>query len=397
MIRVLVTDGQERASLAVTRSLGAWTEVHVMADRKGSLSGVSRWAVREHLVPDALADSDGFNESLKNVVQEYAIDVIFPMTDRTCVCLLPIRDELPDVTIVAPDFKVYSQLSDKAQLIDIASRHGIAAPAGARVSSLSEALHQSEKICWPVVLKPLTSVSTDLNSGPVQSPAVRIVSDPEALAKAWAETKCSEVLIQRYVEGWGEGVFVLRVQGRTCAIFAHRRLREKPPGGGVSVLRESVAVDGRVLSRLEALLDEVDFEGVAMAEFRTDGSEYWLMEFNVRFWGSLQLAIDAGVDFPRLALEAFRSSSVVGEKASGFRLGVRSRWLLGDLDHALALARGRVDTKGRRGLVAALRVLFLPTGPGCRWEVLRVSDFRPFWAEVKLWLAAALRRAPSAD
>ena len=44
---------------------------------------------------------------------------------------------------------------------------------------------------------------------------------------------------------------------------------------------------------VEAMLDAVDFEGVAMAEFKTDGHNAWLMEFNARLWGSLQLAIDA--------------------------------------------------------------------------------------------------------
>lgn len=40
------------------------------------------------------------------------------------------------------------------------------------------------------------------------------------------------------------------------------------------------------------------WHGVAMVEFKVtaDGTAY-LMEINGRFWGSLQLAIDAGVDF----------------------------------------------------------------------------------------------------
>ena len=49
----------------------------------------------------------------------------------------------------------------------------------------------------------------------------------------------------------------------------------------------------------QELLDELNWHGVAMVEFKVteDGTPY-LMEINTRFWGSLQLAIDAGVDFP---------------------------------------------------------------------------------------------------
>jgi len=42
-----------------------------------------------------------------------------------------------------------------------------------------------------------------------------------------------------------------------------------------------------------------------MVEYKIDsasGTPY-LMEINGRFWGSVQLAIDAGVDFPRLLVE----------------------------------------------------------------------------------------------
>ena len=163
------------------------------------------------------------------------------------------------------------------------------------------------------------------------------------------------------------------------------------------MLRESIPVDPEVLGNLESLLDESGFEGIAMAEFRTNGQDHWLMEFNVRFWGSLQLAIDAGVDFPVLAAEAFRTPAGGPGQISNYRVGIRSRWLLGDLDHAILLARGRPDTLGRRGVGAALGVILTPAGPGCRWEVLRLSDPRPFWVELKQWLGAALNQRADAD
>src|SRR5678815_1154177 len=88
--------------------------------------------------------------------------------------------------------------------------------------------------------------------------------------------------------------------------FAHRRIREKPPSGGVSVLSESVAADPETVRKSLALLSALDWNGTAMVEYKQDrvtGQRY-LMEINGRFWGSLQLAIDAGVDFPALLVAA---------------------------------------------------------------------------------------------
>ena len=43
-MKILVTDGEERAALAATRSLGRSAEVHVAASSAASLAGVSRSA-----------------------------------------------------------------------------------------------------------------------------------------------------------------------------------------------------------------------------------------------------------------------------------------------------------------------------------------------------------------
>ncbi len=59
-----------------------------------------------------------------------------------------------------------------------------------------------------------------------------------------------------------------------------------------------------------------------------------LMEINGRFWGSLQLAIDAGVNFPRLAVDiALEQASPIDT----YRVGVRSRWFWGDVDAMISL------------------------------------------------------------
>jgi hypothetical protein len=56
------------------------------------------------------------------------------------------------------------------------------------------------------------------------------------------------------------------------------------------------------------------------------------MEVNPRFWGSLQLAIVSGVDFPYLMLKMAKRESF--EPVLRYAVGKRFRWLLlGDLLH----------------------------------------------------------------
>ena len=76
-----------------------------------------------------------------------------------------------------------------------------------------------------------------------------------------------------------------------------------------------------------------------MVEFRDeDGQPPCLMEVNGRFWNSLQLAIEAGVDFPRLWLDVLRGEEVIPPAA--YTEGVTVRWLWGDVKRLLYVFAG---------------------------------------------------------
>lgn len=118
--------------------------------------------------------------------------------------------------------------------------------------------------------------------------------------------KYRKVLVQGYVEGRGTGAFILRWEGATLARFMHRRIHEVPHTGGASSLRESWWHEA-MMQDAEAKLARTGWQGVGMVEYRWDPAtdKFALMEMNLRFWGSLHLALYAGVDFPRLLADAF--------------------------------------------------------------------------------------------
>jgi hypothetical protein len=78
-----------------------------------------------------------------------------------------------------------------------------------------------------------------------------------------------------------------------------------------------------------------------MVEFKRERATGvpFLMEINGRFWGSLQLAIDAGLNFPVSLARLYFGDAV--EEHHDYRVGVRSRWLLGDVDHLLMRVRSK--------------------------------------------------------
>jgi predicted ATP-grasp superfamily ATP-dependent carboligase len=197
-------------------------------------------------------------------------------------------------------------------------------------------------------------------------------------------------LVQEYIPGDGRGIFVLMNQGRLRAAFAHRRIREKPPSGGVSVLSESVVLDSQLLEHSERILEALKWHGVAMVEFRRDARDgvAKLLEINGRFWGSLQLAVDAGVDFPYLLYRLAIDGDV--EPVFTYKVGVRLRWWLGDVDWLLLRLRERGGIAGQLG---AILEFLKPTGKTARAEVFRRDDPAPAAVELAQYLRQALRGA----
>ncbi len=392
METVLVTDGTERAALALTRAYGrAGHRVLVAAVRVPSLAGESRHATWQGLVPDALEAPGEFVARLCQIIAEQRATVLVPTTEPALLAILAAPEAFAGCRVLAPTLERFLAVSDKARLLEAATALGIAVPAQTVVPSIDEAPEAiTSTRTFPLVLKPARSVS---GSG---LDRVRL-SVCYARDRAELSHKLSgmpaaafPVLLQQRIVGPGIGVFLLRWRGRTLARFFHRRLREKPPSGGVSVYAESVAPDEELQHHSEALLDQLGWNGVAMVEYKRDattGTPY-LMEINGRFWGSLQLAIDAGVDFPNLLLAAELGQPV--EPVLDYRIGVRWRWWWGNVDHLLARLR-RSDAAlalppGEPTRWRAVAALLPPWRPGDRCETFRRDDPRPFLRETIDWI-----------
>jgi predicted ATP-grasp superfamily ATP-dependent carboligase len=389
--RVLVTDGTQRSALAVVRSLGrAGHTVFVCGPRAPSLAGSSRHSFAEATVASALDAPSHFVSDISHLIERWRIDTLIPITEASLLALLPEREEL-GVAIPWPNIDTFRAVSDKQALLATASSLGIAVPRQVVLTSETDVRALDPTLLeYPLVIKPSRSVGE--HDGQRVSLGVKHVPNADALCGTIATfgDAAFPLLLQQRIVGPGIGIFLLVWDGEVLATFAHRRLREKPPSGGVSVYSESVVPDEELVERSRQLLERLKWRGVAMVEFKRDATTgiAYLMEVNGRFWGSLQLAVDAGVDFPALLVAAASGEHVPA--VNGFRVGTRSRWWWGEVDHLLA--RWRKDPAA----------LALPADAPSRWratldfltfwhphdhnEVFRVKDPRPFFRETIEWL-----------
>lgn len=381
--RVLVTDGETRAALAVVRSLGrAGHPVHVVSSDGRSLAGASRHARADHALPDAADDPTAWSAALEDLCRSLGSPLVVPITE---VSLGTLYETGLDARIDAlcPDRAQYAVAVDKAGLMVRAEALGLDVPKTRAIDDPATLGALPDGFDFPVVVK--ARRSRFLAGGRWQSGGAGIATNPRELAALLADPGMrAGALLQEFVPGSGEAIFALCQDGDCRVSFAHRRIREKPPGGGVSVLRESIPSDAKLLDQSRALLAGLAWRGVAMVEYRrTPAGRAVLMEINPRFWGSLQLAIDAGADFPRLLVELHRTGACA---AAEVRHGVRTRWLLGDVDHLLICLRDRRQRAAvGRSVPGLLRDFVVSFFDGTHLEVLRIDDPKPFLRELAAW------------
>jgi predicted ATP-grasp superfamily ATP-dependent carboligase len=392
----IVLDGEQRPTLAVTRSLGRkGIRVAVGAEKEPSLSSSSRFCSRSFVYPSPYEDPSGFMDAVMDFTARYRHSVLFPMTDVTLTEILMNRSMFPEnIAIPFVDYGTYSQATDKNKLYMLARDLGVPVP----VSFLSTDHPDHERLVetiresgFPVVVKPsLSKIRTGKGWIDAQ---VQYARDERELREILSREMFHRYpfLIQKRIEGPGVGIFLLMDRGEVVGKFAHRRIREKPPSGGVSVLCESIEIPSQALQAAVKILAHLGWTGVAMVEFKIDRQDNVarLLEVNARFWGSLQLAISAGVDFPYLLYRMANGETI--ERVDGYTVGLKSRWELGDFDHLLIRLfkqsprlNLQADHLSRTLLVKEFLLDFFRLG--VKHEVMQMHDTKPFIHELKEYI-----------
>jgi predicted ATP-grasp superfamily ATP-dependent carboligase len=342
---VLVTDAGRGSAVAFIRSLGrrGW-DVTAADAHRWSAGWRSRYTTHRLAYPDPVTDADAAVAAILDAARRGGVDLVIPITDDIGLPLSAARHRFDGVAILAlPEADALAAAHDKARTLELAARLGVPAPPTVAIETADDAVSAAADLGWPVVIKPQTS-REHRAGGTVDAFEVTYAADETALrARVEALRGRTGVLLQRWQPGDGHGVELLAHRGRVLAAFQHRRIREVPVTGGASSLRESITIDPTMLEYASRLIRELAWTGLAMVEFRLTSAGPELMEINGRVWGSLPLAVRAGMDFPNRLAELLLDGPPAPSTppVTDYRVGVRARNLRLDVAWIAAVARGR--------------------------------------------------------
>jgi len=385
---VLVLDGHTNQALAVVRSLGrAGHRVIVASPWPRCLASWSR-----HCAECVTIAEEGLEAyaHLRKFARTRKVEVVLPLTERSCILCNCARDEWTDagITVGCAPTDMLTRAFDKAETMRYAAMADVRIPYSVTPATRSEAHAAAAAVGYPCVIKPRFS-NAWTGDGFLPDRGCAYAASPDDLDRALETRRQGDLLplVQAYVPGRGAGVFALCERGRALAWFAHERLRDVRPSGSGSSVRRSVALSPRLRAPAERLLAAMEWHGPAMVEFRDEeGQPPCLMEVNGRFWNSLQLAIEAGVDFPRLWLSVLRGEEVAPPTA--YTEGVTVRWLWGDVKRLLYVVSGPPPgcPTAYPTVWQGVREVFGRQTPASRLEVWQRRD--P-WPAVGEWVQGA--------
>lgn len=358
---VLVLGWISRIVVPIARSLNKHGIPVDVASFVPAVPPTSR-AIREfRRVSEPHLDPDSFLRQLRDFLRQGKHDFLIPADDQALVAVTKNYDVLKnDVRLACPSPKITNLILNKTECLQIAEQCGLRVPHTRLISNSAELAEFSSRIPFPWVLKPARK---EVRGEDTKS---MILANSFDVASKFPRPRhfAPPMLLQEYCDGYGVGIELLMYRGECLAVFQHRRLKEVPYTGGVSVTAEAEPLDPVLLERSLALLRALQWEGPAMVEFKVDprtGSATF-MEVNGRYWGTIGLPIRAGVDFPLYQWQL--NHGEIPNVSATYAIGMQWRWLAGHLWrlHGLLLSarHSSVALEELRSSVAEFPALFDP-------------------------------------
>lgn len=300
--RILVLDSDHKNVLAIVRHLGTSKQykIEAVSHHRSSVAFYSRYVSAKHLVHDPRLYPDEYIDDLLEIIKSEEYLLIIPasyISFQLCSRHRETINRFTHVTI-AP----YEQIciaSNKIETYRFAEKIGVPYPQIFTINTADDI--EKADIPFPCVIKPPIELGKKM---------VEYIHSKEELVSRYRrmcarnDFKGQLPVVQKYVGGEGAGFFAFYKNGECKNYFMHRRIREYPYTGGVSVVAETFQNE-QVLQDGKKILDELKWEGVAMVEFKKDNETgiFNLMEINAKFWGSLDLALVCGANFPQMLID----------------------------------------------------------------------------------------------
>jgi predicted ATP-grasp superfamily ATP-dependent carboligase len=290
-------------------------------------------------VPDPDLDGEGFVRDLAAAAARLSVAAVLPSAETHFLALAGREANFAGAALGAPSRERVERATDKALLFELAAGAGLQTPPTAKIArGDTESLRT---FGFPAIVKPLRSRTRNPNRTVSSHPA-HYVSSEQAAEEALGTLPGAEGLVQPYIPGQLTSVAGVSWEGELICALHQASARIWPVPVGISAYAETIPPNDELERGVGGLLRAIGWSGLFQAQFiRDPRGEHYLIDFNPRIYGSLALAVAAGLNLPGIWVDLLLGRR---PEVGGYRVGVRFRHEEKDVR---ALAQMLVGGSGR--------------------------------------------------
>lgn len=307
---ILVTDSRVKHALAAVRNLGGRGLSIAIASDAFSPTRFSRYSKKSFEYDDFVID-------LLQILKENNIDVVLPAGYHSNIACSKNKKEISKYSnILISDYKKIKIVSDKSSLYNFLKKNKIPSPKTYILKKDSDI--KRVDINGAMIIK---------SSEELKGKKIEYIKNKTELIEIFKKRRIfGKQIVQERINGFGCGYFALCKGGEILANFQHKRIRQYPESGGISSFSQSF-YDKRIEKIGEKIIKKLGWDGLIMIEFIFDEEKkgYKVIEINPKLWGSLDLAIASGIEFPYLYYLAAKGIKFAVPK---YKEGVKFQWVL---------------------------------------------------------------------
>jgi predicted ATP-grasp superfamily ATP-dependent carboligase len=380
-LSALVLDSQAQNSLALSRTLAEkGVSVTAGGSRRFLPGMLSKVTDASYVHPDVHTDRDAFVEDLYEHLERHGYDAVFAVSDLMTTVLSQSKARLEETgtPVGVEDWERHVFANDKGQLMTAAADIDVPIPRTVCPESIDDVEQVAAERTTPVVIKPRrTSTQTESGGQSTRMSGSNYVDLDEDLVTRYRtlvdETAGFEKhlpLVQEYIDGVETMATVgLAEDGDLLTHFQHEKFRVYPSSGGIGAVRRGIR-EPKMRRYTERVVEMLGWTGPIHVEFmRTADGEFYLLEVNGRYWGSLTLTINSGVDVPWFHFQQLLGETPEIPVEIDYRTDVRQRKLF----YTDILWLRENLSEGRLSALAPFIASFFTT----REEFLTLSDPLP--------------------
>ena len=323
MANILLCADELHASLAAVRGLHDGGHVPYLAVcTPDTYASYSRFTAGTLEVPDPDFDPEGFAMAVLATGAKIGADAILPGTETSLVVLARYAESLPtEISIGAPSADRVLTAVDKSAVMELARKEGLLTPP-TRTATPDELRSDAAKLEYPLILKPPRSrLPTGENT--MRRFRTERIDTPAELARQLDGAPSEGAwLVQPFLDATLSAIGGVAWEGEAVSAVHQQAQRIWPPHSGYSSYAETVPTNTSVEEAVRRVLAQLQWSGIFEFQFIRAGGENYFIDFNPRLYGSIGLAIGAGMNLP-----AIWADLVLGKKprVSTYRPGTRYR------------------------------------------------------------------------